>query len=216
MDDDLNLGNDSTGVKEGEKTNEGKSLLGDGAGVEGEGTSQGEGDGAGGKSETPDDTVPETYDFKNVTLPENMELDDELTKEFSNAAKEMGLSQAKADKFMGMGVKLSTKLQEKMTEAFQNSLENQKQAYKTMLNSDPVIGGANLKQSLIEANVAYEKFVNDEAANLLAASGLNNHPAIVKVFREIGKQIKDDSISGGSNAGKHERTAADWYPKMNK
>lgn len=161
------------------------------------------------------DEVPENYDFKDVKLPDGMELDNDLTSEFSGIAKEMGLSQEKADKLMGMGVKLSTKLQEKFETAIKENQENQIKAYKTMLNTDPEIGGANLKQTLLEANVAYDTFVSDEAANILAQAGLNNHPAIVKVFRDIGKQLKNDSIKGGGQKT-HTRTAADWYPEMNK
>ena len=165
--------------------------------------------------EKTDEEVPENYDFKNVELPEGMELDQELTKEFSDAAKEMGLSQAKADKFMGMGVKLSTKIQEKFESALKEAQQNQIKSYKTMLNTDKEIGGANLKTTLQEANEAYQTFVSDEAADILAKTGLNNHPTIVKMFRDIGRQIKDDSIKGGANQ-KHERTAEDWYPDMKK
>lgn len=159
--------------------------------------------------------VPESYDFKAVELPEGMELDQELTTEFSGIAKEMGLTQGNADKLMGMGVKLSTKIQEKFEAAIKESQENQLKTYKTMLNTDPEIGGANLKQALVDANVAYDKFVSDDAAALLEQTGLNNHPAIVKVFREIGKQLKNDNVRGG-NSTTHTRTAADWYPEMNK
>lgn len=166
-------------------------------------------------NENLEDEVPENYDFKNVQLPDGMELDKELTKEFSDAAKEMGLSQAKADKFMGMGVKLTSKIQEKFETALKEAQENQIKSYKTMLNTDKEIGGANLKTTLAEANEAYEAFVSDEAAQVLAQTGLNNHPAIVKMFRDIGRQIKDDSIKGGGNQ-KHERTAEDWYPNMKK
>lgn len=166
-------------------------------------------------NENLEDEVPENYDFKNVELPEGMELDKELTKEFSDAAKEMGLSQAKADKFMGMGVKLTSKIQEKFETALKEAQQNQIKSFKTMLNTDKEIGGANLKTTLQEANEAYQTFVSDEAADILAKTGLNNHPAIVKMFRDIGRQIKDDSIKGGRNQ-KHERTAEDWYPDMKK
>ena len=162
-----------------------------------------------------DDEAPENYDFKNVELPDGMELDKDLTKEFTDAAKEMGLSQAKADKFMGMGVKLTSKIQEKFETALKEAQQNQIKSYKTMLNTDKEIGGANLKTTLQEANKAYQTFVSDEAADILAKTGLNNHPAIVKMFRDIGRQIKDDSIKGGQNQ-KHERTAEDWYPNMKK
>ena len=67
------------------------------------------------------DIVPETYDFKDVVLPDGMELDAELTGEFSSIAKEMNLSQAKADKFIGMGVKLSQKMQQNFENAIKEA-----------------------------------------------------------------------------------------------
>lgn len=160
-----------------------------------------------------EEVVPENYDFKDVELPGGMVLDEELTAEFSEAAKEMNLSQAKADKFMSMGVKLTQKIQENFQSAVKEAQENQIKTYKTMLNTDPEIGGANLKHSLLDANEAYQTFVSDEAKQLLSDSGLNNHPAIVKVFMEIGRQLKNDSIKGGNCKGQT-RTAKDWYPSM--
>lgn len=161
------------------------------------------------------DSVPETYDFKEVKLPDGMELDAELTGEFSSIAKEMKLSQAKADKFMGMGVKLSQKLQQNFENAIKEAQENRIKEIKTMLNTDPEIGGANLKSTLLEANEAYKAFVSEDAANVLAETGLNNHPAIVKMFRDIGRQVKNDTIKG-LGSPKHQRTAEDWYPSMKK
>ena len=153
-----------------------------------------------------EDVAPETYDFTNVTKDTDIELDKELTDKFSTIAKEMNLSQAKADKFMGMAVELSEKFKNAVVEA----KENQLKTYATMLNNDKEIGGANLKQSLLDANVAYKEFVSEEAASLLAESGLNKHPAIVKVFMKIGKQLKDDTVHTSASAAK-ERTADDWY-----
>jgi len=161
------------------------------------------------------DSAPETYDFKDVKLPDGMELDAELTGEFSSIAKEMKLSQAKADKFMGMGVKLSQKLQQNFENAIKEAQGNRIKEIKTMLNTDPEIGGANLKSTLLEANEAYKAFVSEEAANVLAETGLNNHPAIVKMFRDIGRQVKGDTIKG-LGSPKHQRTAEDWYPSMKK
>lgn len=155
-----------------------------------------------------EEVAPETYDFTNVTKDTDIELDKELTDEFSAAAKELNLSQAKADKFMGMAVKLTEKFKNAVIEAKDNQLKT----YATMLNNDKEIGGAKLKQSLLDANVAYKEFVSEEAAALLAESGLNKHPAIVKVFMEIGKQLKDDTVIQSGSASK-ERTADDWYPE---
>lgn len=165
------------------------------------------------KTEINDEVAPETYDYSNVELPEGLQLDKELTDEFSNVAKEFNLSQSKADKFMTVGVKLAQKLQDKFEVAFKEAKENQIKSYSTLLNTDEEIGGANLKQSLNDANIAYEAFVSQEAAEILAETGLNKHPAIVKVFMKIGKELKNDSILKTGNSQK-ERTADDWYPNM--
>ena len=181
--------------------------------------SQAQGDGQGqeppqGNEQKPgvDDTVPESYDFK---VPDGMELDKDLADEFSAVAKEMKLSQSKAEKFMGIGEKLTQKMQARFEDAYKEAQANQIKAYETMLNTDPEIGGAKLQQALLDANEAYDKFMSDDAAKLLSDAGLNKHPAIVKVFMEIGKQIKNDSIKGG-NGTQHERTASDWFPEMSK
>ena len=176
---------------------------------------QNAGSDAGEIKEDVEDSAPEAYDFKDVELPEGMELDAELTEEFSSIAKEMNLSQAKADKFMGMGVKLSQKIQQNFENAIKEAQVNRIKEIKTMLNTDPEIGGANLKSTLLEANESYKTFVSDEAANVLAETGLNNHPAIVKMFRDIGRQIKGDTVKG-SGSPQHQRTAEDWYPSMKK
>ncbi len=165
--------------------------------------------------ETKDDVqeAPEEYDFSAVELPEGVELDKDLTSEFSQLAKEHNLSNDNASKFMAIGVKLSTQIKERFEQAVKEAHENQLNAYKTMLNTDSEIGGAKLKQSLLDANVAYNEFVSPEAAKLLSDTGLNNHPAIVKVFMNIGKQLKDDAIRQTGDSRK-ERTALDWYPEM--
>ena len=160
-----------------------------------------------------DDNAPETYDFSAVELPDGMQLDKDLTSEFEAAAKEMNLSQAKADKLISLGVKLNQKLAQNFTSQLEEAKNNLIESYKLKLNTDPEIGGAKLKQSLVDANEAYSAFVDDEAAKLLSDSGLNFHPAIVKTFMKIGKQIKNDSIHS-SNHSAHTRTAADWYPNM--
>lgn len=166
------------------------------------------------KEETKDEVqAPEEYDFSAVELPEGVELDKDLTSEFSQLAKEHNLSNENASKFMAIGVKLSTQIKERFEQAVKEAHENQLKAYKTMLNTDSEIGGAKLKQSLLDANVAYNEFVTPEAAKLLSDTGLNNHPAIVKVFMNIGKQLKDDAIRQTGDSRK-ERTALDWYPEM--
>lgn len=157
--------------------------------------------------------APEEYDFSSLEMPEGMELDKDLTSEFSKVAKEMNLSQANAEKMMALGVKLATKSGNAFNDFIKEKHEEQIKAYSTLLNTDKEIGGAKLKQSLADANVAYNQFVSAEASELLANTGLNKHPAIVKVFMKIGQELKEDTIRKTGDSRK-ERTASDWYPNM--
>lgn len=161
--------------------------------------------------------MPENYDYSNIQLPENVVLDEDMTGQFNEIAKKLNLSQKAADEFMALGVQQVNKINEilpqKIEEYVNNQLEQQKADYKLLLNSDKELGGANLKQTLIDANEAYTAFANDEVMDALSKYGLNNYPPIVKMFRDIGRQLKDDTIhqSGGN---KKQRTAADWFPSM--
>lgn len=157
--------------------------------------------------------APETYDYKDVVMPKDMKLDDEIINKFNPIAKELNLSQKGADKLMTLAVELV----QRRTADFQNfakeTLNTTIAKYEQMLNDDKEIGGNKLDESLRVANVAYEAFADDEVKSLFEQTGLNKHPAMVKMFLKFGKLCQDDKLHLGSNPPK-ERTAADWYPDM--
>lgn len=160
---------------------------------------------------------PEQYDFKSLEIPEGVELDTEMTSEFTKIASQLNLSQKGADELMKLGINQASKIQQTLNTKIDEYVENQRQAqieaFKISLNTDPEIGGTKLKQALIDANEAYNAFADDEVKDILAKTGLNMCPPIVKMFKRIGEQVKDDTIhqTGGD---KKSRTADDWFPSM--
>ena len=83
------------------------------------------------------------------------------------------------------------------------------------LRADPEIGGANLKATMNAANKAYARFVDQETAALLKASGLNHHPGIIRMFKDINDQISDDAgVRGSRPSGKPDPFKA-LYPNSN-
>ena len=50
--------------------------------------------------------APETYDYKDVNIPEDLEYDKDMLKEFDALNKETNLSQAQANKYMQFGIRL--------------------------------------------------------------------------------------------------------------
>lgn len=118
---------------------------------------------------------------------------------------------------MAMAVELTKTTQQKTVESLGKLQEAKINGYKQMLNSDSEIGGANLKESIATANLAYDEFfADDEMRLMIAEAGLNVHPKFVKALKAIGSQMKEDAIHSSGNPTADKRNREDiLYPSMN-
>ncbi len=160
---------------------------------------------------------PESYDYKEVKLPENMKLDETMTGKFNEYATKLNLSQKSANELMAMAVELTEQTQQQTVEAMGKLQEAKCLEYKQLLNSDKEVGGANLKESIATANLAYDAFFKDEELRtILAEGGLNVHPKFIKALKAIGSQMKNDTIHTSGNPAGDEKSREDiLYPSMN-
>ena len=184
--------------------------------AEGEGTkpllSDDEGDGASAEA------VPEKYDFK---APEDFEVTEEVQREldvFSDAAKTAGLKQEQYQQLVEWQIKQGRDAAVNAEGAYQERIEGWGQSAK----ADEEFGGANLKDNLLVANQAIEKFSTPELKAILgkpSASnpnglGIGNHPEVVRLFYRIGKAIGDsDLITGEASIGEGDQLER-MYPSM--
>ncbi len=158
---------------------------------------------------------PEVYDYKDVEMGSDFEYDENLLKDFNDLAAKYNLSQKGANELMTMAVRLTKQTQDNIAKAISETTRSQIEDYKKMLENDKEIGGKNLDYSLKVANIAYEKFAPEEVQTLLARSGLNYHPDIVKMFISIGKQMKNDEIRPSSMAQPFKEAREDiLFPSM--
>lgn len=158
---------------------------------------------------------PEKYDYSGIELPENYCYDEALLNEFNELAGKYNLSQKSANELMSMAVKLTqlmgTNYSKTMAEQQRQQIEN----YKRNLLNDREIGGANFERTMRTANVAYTQFADNEVRNLLAQTGLNCHPKVVKMFYDIGKRMQNDSIYGVNIAATPKENREDiLFPTM--
>lgn len=194
-----------------------QTALGDGVEQSSENTEEQEDEEAG--KENKEDELfgkPEAYDYKNVQLPQNMELDAEMTGKFNEYAAKLNLSQKGADDLMQMAVELTKQTQQQTVEAMGKLNEAKIEGYRQLLNTDKEVGGARLKESIATANLAYDAFFKDEDLRvMLAESGMTVHPKFIKALKSIGAQMKNDTIhtEGGAAAEKRERQDI-LYPSM--
>lgn len=148
--------------------------------------------------------VPETYTFE---MPEGIALDQAAQDEFSAVARELKLDQATAQKVADVGIKMAQRQQE--------IFETTKAAWVEQAKTDKEIGGDRFDQSLALAVKTLNAFGSPELKDVLNASGLGNHPAVIKLLVKAGKAISEDGFVTGAPRGADTDPAKKLYPNMN-
>ena len=116
---------------------------------------------------------------------------------------------------MSMAVKLTQLTGNNYSKTMAEQQRQKVEGYKHNLINDREIGGANFERTMRTANIAYSQFADNEVRNLLAQSGLNCHPKVVKMFYDIGKRMQNDSIYGVNIAATPKENREDiLFPTM--
>ena len=140
--------------------------------------------------------APEKYEF---TPPEGQELDANALAVFEPIAKELGLSQEQAQKL----VDIYPQIQQQQAEAWSKQVSD----WGEQVKADKEIGGDKFNASVGAAQRALDQFGNPELREYLNASGLGNHPALVRFCAKVGKAMAEDSFVVPNQGG--QRSAAD-------
>lgn len=170
---------------EAEKAAEGEAAKAEDGGEKKEGEEDG-------KDKEAEEITPESYgDFE---IPDGMPINQPLLDSFKAVA-----AQHKMSKEVAQAV-VSLKVQEVQD---QNAAYlEQRKAWVGELKADPDFGGQAFDTNVKTAGLALRQFDQDGAAlNVLQATGLDNHPAIVKLLHRVGIQVADDTVHTGKSAG---------------
>lgn len=131
------------------------------------------------------------YSDEGITLPEGFTADPVTMSGLAEVCGDIGLSQ-----------KAFAEIATRMTPVLAQAQEVQLKQFcqdnlKTAYNAED-IGGAKWQQTMASANAAYKKFTTPELRDLLERSGLNTHPDMIRLFRNIGAQVSDDTVVRGA------------------
>lgn len=144
--------------------------------------------------------APEKYEF---TAGEGVELDSEALKDFEPVARDLNLTNEQAQKLVDAYPKILAGVQQRQAEAWQKQTEGWAETVK----ADKEIGGDKLTANLSAAQRALDQFGTPELKEYLNATGLGNHPDLVKTFVKIGKAMSEDGMVTGKESG--QRSAAE-------
>jgi hypothetical protein len=175
--------------------------------TEGQGTQgqQAEGTKTDAEQEKKPEGAPERYEFK---APDGVQFDDAVIDAFSAVAKELDLPQDKAQKVLD---KMAPVIAARQSEQLQAARENWAEAAKT----DKEFGGEKLAENLSVAKKALDTFATPELRTLLEASGLGNHPEVIRVFYRAGKAISEDRFISGQSGKTSQADARRLYAASN-
>lgn len=150
-------------------------------------------------------SVPESYE---LSAPEgvNIESDSAVLAAYGDFAKSLKLSQEQAQEgFSQLATAQATQAKAQhagLVESWINETRN-----------DPVLGGENLKQSMVKADQFLATFdTSKELRGLLIETGLINHRAVIRALGEGRDAISDDQFVTGNLGGNKPRTAVDHFP----
>lgn len=148
--------------------------------------------------------APEQYeDFTNEAGEKYLTADE--MKDFAAVAKELNLSQEKAQRLL-------SSMLPAMKNRIQQSVSALPKQWAQQIRVDPELGGEALQENLGMANRAFKQFATPEFIKFLKGSGLSSHPEVVRVFYRIGKSMSPDMGVTGQGSPQPKRR---MFPNSN-
>ena len=149
------------------------------------------------------------------TPPEPYALDFGVYGENVDAGEAQFLSQIAQES--GADAVAASKLVQDLTLWGQVKHEQQVQAWEEASRNDPDFGGEKLQENLAIASRALEAYdPQGEIRAMLAETGYGNHPALVRFFLAIGRDLAPDRmVGGGHNSGGDARNLFPNTPGLN-
>ena len=151
-----------------------------------------DGDPAATTAEKPAEGAPEVYaDF---TVPEGKTLQPDFSDDLKAAAKELGLSQAAAQKL----VDLSIARGDRMTAQVEAQRADALAAWESAVKADKEIGGDKLDANMAIARAGMKAYATPELVALLKETGMEGHPEMVRFMLKVGQSVSPDrALRGG-------------------
>lgn len=146
-------------------------------------------------------------EYEPFNIPDGFAADEQRTESFVAWAREQGLDQQTAQAVVNYGAQQEAERMETYRQEVEGWAEQARQ--------DPELAGetpteARFNESLDAAQRALETFGDDEVREILTTYGIGNHPAMVRMYARIGRQMIGDTIdvSDGPTSSRASKSAA--------
>jgi hypothetical protein len=158
-------------------------------------------------------------EYTPFVMPEGVTLDQAAADRAIPVFKELGLSQEQAQKLVNAyATELNTAVSGVVTpEAIQGYMDKvtaeRSTQWAEQVKADKDIGGAHLDETKAFIAAGIAKYGTPELAAALNETGLGNHPELVRLFRKIGADVREDRGGLPAGGGGAEKSLAErMYP----
>ncbi len=160
--------------------------------------------------QTPQETpagAPEQYDFK-ATIPEGTDMDEAITKEYSDIARSMNLTNEQANQIAGFGIKYAQQVADAVKGQYNAEVKAWGEQAKTEM-------GADIEKVMTTAGAgieAVEKVVPG-IRKALNETGAGNRIEVIRAFEMLGQLVQADPgkmVNAGGNM--EQAKPQTWYP----
>jgi hypothetical protein len=138
--------------------------------------------------------VPEG-EYEDFILPDGAAADSKLADEFRPFAKELGLSQAGAQKL----VEFKTKLDQRNLEIWHEHVSD----LKAQAQAHPEIGGGKYNEAVAYGRQAIAKFGTPGLRAMMNNYGVGAHPEMILFMSRIGRAVGETPALGNGGSGGH-------------
>ena len=161
------------------------------------------------KADEPKDT-PTEYDFK-ATIPEGVEMDETITKEFSDIARGMNLTNEQANQMAAYGIKYGQQIAEAVRAQQNEQVAKWGESAKAEM-------GANFETIMTTAGAGIEA-VEKQIPGIRQAlneTGAGNRIEVIRAFEMLGRLVQADpgklvNVTGSGEVNK----PTTWYKNSN-
>ena len=158
--------------------------------------------------QTPQETgAPEAYDFK-ATIPEGVEMDEAITKEYSEIARGMNLTNEQANQMAAYGIKYGQQIADAVRSQYNAEVKAWGEAAKAEM-------GAKFESTMSTAGAgieAVEKVVPG-IRKALNETGAGNRIEVIRAFEMLGQLVQADPGKMVNAGGAMEQAKPQtWYP----
>ena len=158
--------------------------------------------------QTPQETgAPESYDFR-ATIPEGVDMDEAITKEYSDIARSMNLTNEQANQVAAFGIKYGQQIADAVRSQYNAEVKAWGEAAKAEM-------GAKFESTMSTAGAgieAVEKVVPG-IRKALNETGAGNRIEVIRAFEMLGQLVQADPGKMVNAGGTMEQAKPQtWYP----